>query len=468
MSNIVPIAADRAAPPHNASIEQQVLGGIMFSNQAYDRVATVLRPEHFFLDIHQRIYARMQDLMATRGRVSPALLAPDFEGDPALTPHGGTGAYLAALAGAAAMVVDITGYAALLIDLAQRRALLAVGRRIAEIAQNAGSHEAAPALIDDAEAMLAAVAEGRTDLTRATASIREAGQDVLQMIQLARDRGSPPGYRTGLVALDDLLGGFHPSDLVIIAGRPSMGKSALAVSIARRLAKAKYGVAFYSLEMSRQQIAQRYLGEEIEVAYREMRDGTIEQQDFERLIAEVDSLGDVPFWINDRGGQTVSMVGSDLRRLRRRRDIHVVVIDYLQMLVGSGQQREANRVAEVTEITMKLKAMAKEHDVCVIALSQLSRAPETREDKKPKLSDLRESGSIEQDADIVLFPFRQQYYLEREAPDLKDPKYQEWSAKMAEHSGRCEIIIGKNRHGATGSCVVLYDAATNTFDNRAA
>ncbi|MBN9529697.1 MAG: replicative DNA helicase [Alphaproteobacteria bacterium] len=467
MTNVVPIGADKVAPPHNAAIEQQVLGGVMRFPHAYERVATTLRPEHFFLEVHQRIYARVQDLMATRGRVSPAMLAPDFQDDPALAVHGGCSAYLSSLAGAAAMMIDIEGYAALLLDLAQRRDLLMVARRIIDQVQKAGQHEAAQSLIDDAEAMLSSVAEGKAEMTRATASIREAGQNVLKDIEEAKGRKEPPGFRTGLDALDALLGGFQASDLVIIAGRPGMGKSALAVSLARRFALKGFGVAFYSLEMSRRQIAQRFLAEETSIAYREMRDGSVEQDDFERLIGSVEQHDATPFWINDRGAQTVGMINSDIRRLRRRRDIHIVVIDYLQLLRGNAGRYE-NRVAEVTDITTRLKAMAKEHNVCMIALAQLSRATEGRQDKKPQLSDLRESGSIEQDADLVLFPFRKHYYLQRETHKPDTPEYHEWLKEMAEHEGRCEIIIGKHRHGPEASCVVLFDPATNRFDNRAA
>ncbi len=467
MTNVVPIGADKA-PPNNVAIEQQVLGGIMRFPQAYDRVATTLRPEHFFNEVHQRIYGRIQDLVATRGKVSAVMLVPDFQDDPALAPRGGASVYFAELAGAAGLMVDIEGYAAHLIDLAQRRDLVRVARRIIDQVQGAGQHEAAQSLIDDAEAMLADVAEGRPESARATAKLREASKIVLEHIDRSRRQERPPGFWTGLEALDDLLGGFQPSDLVIIAGRPGMGKSALAVSFARRLARAGFGVAFYSLEMSRDQIAQRVLAEETQLAYRDMRRGAIEDGDFQRMIASVEGQADLPFWVNDRGGQTVGMVNSDIRRLRRRHQLHVVVIDYLQLLIGTGSSRDINRVAQVTEITMKLKAMAKEHDICLIALSQLSRAPEGREDKKPKLSDLRDSGSIEQDADVVLFPFNREYYLRLEAPDIHDPKYQDWAAEMSKHAGRCEVIVGKNRHGQTGSCVLMHDAATNTFDNRAA
>lgn len=466
MTNVVSISPDASRPlPHNAAAEQTLLGGILLNNALYDRVVQILRPEHFFYQIHQRVYERIGELIAAGRTASQVVLVPDFENDPAVVEHGGASRYLASLSKNATMMVDAASVAETIRDLSVRRALLEATTAVAARVHGAQVHESAALLLDEAETILGQVRGPGLDILGRTVPLHEAGQEVLVQINAAIERGTPPGLQTGLDDFDRVTGGLHASDLVILAGRPSMGKSALGMSIARRLARRGYGVALYSLEMDRMQVAQRMLAEETGIAYRLMRNGDLDLDAFNEIAAKQAEHASLGLWICDRGQQTVATMKADIRRLRRRHDIHAVVVDYLQLLRGSGRY-EGDRTREVTEITSDLKAMAKDFGVCVLALAQLNRGVEGRDDKRPRLSDLRESGSIEQDADAVLFAYRREYYLERAEPEnANSPEHLKWEAEMSEARGQFDVIVGKQRHGPLGVVTLQCDLATNTFNN---
>jgi replicative DNA helicase len=305
----------------------------------------------------------------------------------------------------------------------------------------------------------------------------------IEMANSAYERdGHLSGISTGLTDLDSKLGGLQSSDLIILAGRPSMGKTALVTNIAYNVAKAYRAeiqpngeektidgakVGFFSLEMSAEQLATRILSEQAEIASEKIRRGMITQEEFNKLVVVSQEMSRAPLFIDQTGGITVAQLAARARKLKRQHGLGLLIIDYLQLLAGSSKSSSANRVQEITEITTGLKALAKELQVPIIALSQLSRAVEQREDKRPQLSDLRESGSIEQDADVVMFVFREEYYVERLKPNESDPKFQEWQQKMMQVSGKAEVIIGKQRHGPVGTVPLSFESQFTRFGNLA-
>ena len=466
------------ALPHNIEAEQQLLGAILTNNDIYDRIAALVKPVHFFDPVHQRIFERAAARIQKNALASPVTLKPFFEDDAGLKELGGP-AYLVRLAGAAISAFAARDYAQMIYDLAVRRELIGLGRDISAAAAKVDIDHEPRDQITEAEQRLYKLGEqGATE--RGFQSFLKAVTDAVNMANAAYQRdGGLAGISTGLIDLDKKLGGLHPSDLLILAGRPSMGKTSLATNIAFNVAKAyKRGrlpdgsegaveggvVGFFSLEMSAEQLAARILSEASEVPSEQIRRGDMTEAEFRRFVEAAKSLESCPLYIDDTPAQAISAVAARARRLKRTHGLDVLIVDYLQLLKGTGKGE--NRVNEVSEITQGLKAIAKELNIPVIALSQLSRAVESREDKRPQLSDLRESGSIEQDADVVMFVYRDEYYKEREKPgDHELDKMAQWLAVMEAVHGKAEVVIGKQRHGPIGSVELSFEGKFTRFGN---
>jgi len=473
-------AAETDVLPHNIEAEQQLLGAILTNNDVYDRIASVVKPEHFFDPVHQRIFERAAARIQKNALASPVTLKPFFEDDDGLKELGGP-AYLVRLAGAAISSYAARDYAQMIYDLAVRRELIALGRDISAKAAKVEIHSEPKEQIIEAEQRLYKLGEQGV-AERGFQSFLKAVTDAVNVANAAYQRdGGLAGVSTGLIDLDKKLGGLHPSDLLILAGRPSMGKTSLATNIAFNIAKAyKRGrthdgsdgaveggvVGFFSLEMSAEQLAARILSEASEVPSEQIRRGDMTEQEFRRFVEAAKSLESCPLYIDDTPALPISQVAARARRLKRTHGLDVLMIDYLQLLKGTG--KGDNRVQEVSEITQGLKAIAKELNIPVIALSQLSRQVESREDKRPQLSDLRESGSIEQDADVVMFVYRDEYYKEREKPgDHELDKIAQWQVIMEQVRGKAEVIIGKQRHGPIGSVELSFEGRFTRFGNLA-
>src|SRR5690348_11612615 len=404
-------------PPHNYEAEMALLGAILANNLVFDKVNEFLRPDHFADALHGRIYEAAGKLIE-RGQIADALtLKSLFDQDPALIEHGGA-AYLARLAGSVVTIINAEDYGRVIHDLHLRRQLIELGEEMVNVAHGQDLDLPATGQIETAEEQLFRLSE----------------TGAVKMAEAAVNReGHVTGVTTGLIDLDKKLGGLQPSDLVILAGRPSMGKTALATNIAFNAAQAHMEspenggrVAFFSLEMSAEQLAMRILAERTEISSDRIRRGEISRDDdFTRLVIAAQELQKLPMHIDDTPGLTVPALRTRARRLKRRHGLGLIVVDYLQLMRSPAGFRNENRVQEVSEITRGLKAIAKELDVPVLALSQLSRAVEQRDDKRPQLADLRESGSIEQDADVVMFIFREQYYHERGEPKQRDDESSE-------------------------------------------
>jgi replicative DNA helicase len=479
-------AADSAGPsyrtaPHNIEAEQSLLGAILVNNEALYRVTDFLEPPHFFEPIHQQIYELARSLIRTGKLASPVTLKTFLPADlniAGLTPP----QYLARLAAEATTIINAADYGRTVYDLAVRRDLIGIGEDMVNTAYDAPVDFAPQEQIEEAERRLYDLAE----IGRYGGGFQKFEQALTTAVDMAarayQREGKLSGLATGLKDLDNKMGGLQSSDLIIIAGRPGMGKTALATNIAYNVARAWRGevrpdghidtlnggiVGFFSLEMSAEQLATRILAEQSGIASSTIRRGGINEHEFERIKDVAIELQHLPFFIDETGGLTVAQLAARARRLKRQKGLNLLVIDYIQLLQGSTRRAQEGRVQEVTEITTSLKALAKELNVPVMALSQLSRQVENRDDKRPQLSDLRESGSIEQDADVVLFVFREEYYLSNKEPRPGSDEHIKWQTEMDAAHGKAEIIIGKQRHGPTGTVNLQFDATVTRFDNLA-
>ena len=474
-----PAASETEVLPHNIEAEQQLLGAILTNNDVFDRISSLVKAEHFFDPVHQRIFEIAAARIQKNALASPVTLKAFLEDDAGLKELGGP-AYLVRLAGAAISAYAARDYAQMVYDLAVRRELIQLGRDIAAQAAKVEVASEPKDQIIEAEQRLYKLGEQGV-AERGFQSFLKAVTDAVNVANAAYQRdGGLAGISTGLIDMDKKLGGLHPSDLLILAGRPSMGKTSLATNIAFNMAKAhKRGrlpdgtegsveggvVGFFSLEMSAEQLAARILSEASEVPSEQIRRGDMTEQEFRRFVEAAKALEACPLYIDDTPALPISQVAARARRLKRTHGLDVLIIDYLQLLKGTSKE---NRVQEVSEITQGLKAIAKELDIPVIALSQLSRAVESREDKRPQLSDLRESGSIEQDADVVMFVYRDEYYKEREKPgDHELEKMAQWQAIMESVHGKAEVIIGKQRHGPIGTVELSFEGRFTRFGNLA-
>lgn len=470
-----------AALPHNLEAEQAVLGALLFDNQVSERLSDRLSGKHFFEPFHQRLFDAIEEHIRQGLLADPNILVERFRRDPAFEELGGV-RYLADLVDRAPPGAHAPDYARIVYDLALRRDLIRIGGEIVADAPN--PDRGARDQIELAEQSLYTLAEtGASSTGFVPFSNALAGAVDMAAEAFNRD-GGLAGLSTGLVDLDQKLGGLHPSDLLILAGRPSMGKTALATNIAFHVArnyrweptpdggrKTVSGgvVAFYSLEMSAEQLAMRILADASGVSSDKLRKGEIDASEFGRVRDAAIEIGESPLFIDATGGLPIGKLAARARRLKRaQQGLDLIVVDYLQLATAVGDgKRDMNRVQEVSEITQTLKALAKELSVPIIALSQLSRQVENREDKRPQLADLRESGSIEQDADCVMFVYREEYYLSRTEPREGTEDHLKWQQEMDEVRGKAEVIIGKQRHGPIGSVKVSFDANTTRFGNLA-
>ena len=465
--------------PHSIEAEQQLLGAILTNNEVYDRIANLIGPQHFYDPVHGRIFETAAARIARNNLASPVTLKAFFEDDEGLKELGGA-AYLAQLAGAAISAFAVRDYAQMIYDMAIRRELIGLGHDIAaKAARVEVASEPADQIVEAEQHLYQLSEQGRSET--GFQSFLKAVTDAVDIANAAYQRdGGLAGISTGLVDMDRKLGGLHKSDLLILAGRPSMGKTSLATNIAFNIARAyKRGelpdgregavdggvVGFYSLEMSAEQLAARVLSEASEVPSEQIRRGDMTEAEFRRFVEAAKTLESCPLFIDDTPALPISQLAARARRLKRTHGLDVLIVDYLQ-LVRPASSRTEGRVNEVSEITQGLKAIAKELDIPVVALSQLSRQVEAREDKRPQLSDLRESGSIEQDADVVMFVFREEYYAEREKPsEDKLDEMATWQDRMEKLHGKAEVIIGKQRHGPIGSVELSFEGKFTRFGN---
>lgn len=469
-------AADDADPmPHSIEAEQQLLGAILTNNDIYDRVAAIINAQHFYDPVHARIYEVAAARIAKNTLASPVTLKAFLEDDPGLKELGGP-AYLARLAGAAISAYAARDYAQMIYDMAIRRELIGLGNNISsKAAQVDIASEPKEQIVEAEQALYKLSEQGKTD--SGFVSFLKAVTEAVNVTNEAYQRGGGmAGISTGLVDLDKQLGGLHPSDLLILAGRPSMGKTSLATNIAFNVAKAyKRGlkpdgtegtvdggvVGFFSLEMSAEQLAGRVLAEASEISSHRIRQGDMSEEEFRRFVEAAKELEACPLFIDDTPALPISQLAARARRLKRTHGLDLLIIDYLQLCRGMSD----NRVNEIGEISMGMKAIAKELNIPVVALSQLSRQVENRDDKRPQLSDLRESGSIEQDADVVMFVFREEYYAEREKPAEDSPEIAAWQERMSKLHAKAEVIVGKQRHGPIGTVELSFEAQFTRFGN---
>jgi len=483
-SNVLKLAPDAASTayrsaPHNIEAEQSLLGAVLVNNDAFYRVSDFLEPKHFFEPIHQTIYETSGSLIRMGKVATPVTLKTFLPGD---TDIGGmtVAQYLARLAAEATTIINAQDYGRAIYDLSLRRDLIHIGEDMVNVAFDAPVDFAPRAQIEDAERRLYELAEsGRYD--GGFQRFSQAMKVALDMAANAYQRdGKLSGIATGLRDLDSKMGGLQRSDLVIVAGRPGMGKTALATNIAYNIARAHRAevqvdgtmksvnggiVGFFSCEMSAEQLATRILAEQTRIASSLIRRGGINQDEFDKIRDYTIELEHLPLFVDETGGLSISQLTARARRLKRQKGLDILVIDYIQLLQGSGKRGNDNRVQEVTEITTNLKALAKELNVPVIALSQLSRQVESRDDKHPQLSDLRESGSIEQDADVVLFVYREEYYLQNKEPKMGTPEHEKWQTEMELALGKAEVIIAKQRHGPTGTVRLQFEGQFTRFSD---
>ena len=465
--------------PHNVEAEQALLGAILVNNDAFDRISDFLKAEHFSEELHRRVFEVASQLIRA-GKVATPVTLKTFLGEHDL---GGITVpqYLARLAAEATTIINAEDYGRTIYDLAIRRNLINIGEDLVNTAYDAPVDHGPREQIEEAERRLYEIAEqGRYD--GGFQSFATALTTAIDMAAAAYERdGKLSGISTGLQELDAKMGGLQHSDLIIVAGRPGMGKTALATNIAFNVARAYQPeiqpdgstkainggvVGFFSLEMSSEQLATRVIAEQSGVASYKIRRGDITDGEFHRISEAAREMQSVPLYIDPTGGISIAQLSARARRLKRQRGLDVLVVDYLQLLSGS-KSKEGNRVQELTEITTGLKALAKELNVPLIALSQLSRQVESRDDKRPQLSDLRESGSIEQDADVVMFVYREEYYLKNREPRPGTEEHITWMSDMERAHGRAEVIIGKQRHGPSGTVELSFEAEMTRFGNLA-
>ena len=446
---------------------------MLVDNRALEKVGDFLKSVHFFMPAHQRVYESIIKLIDRGQTASPVTLKNYFEKDDDLKDVGGA-EYLADLASSVVSVMNVQDYARTVYDLHLRRELISLGEEVVNESFDHSIDVEAKDTIEMAEARLFDLAESG-EVKGSFVTLRTSVMQAIEHAERAfKTEGNVTGVTTGLIDMDKKLGGLQKSDLLILAGRPSMGKTALATNMAFNAAKAyaESGgtqgarVGFFSLEMSADQLATRILADQSGVSGDAIRKGNIRQEDFRSFVEASQKLSQMPLYIDDTPALSISAVRTRARRLKRQHGLDLLVVDYLQLLRGTGsKQGTDNRVQEVSEITRGLKAIAKELAIPVVALSQLSRQVEQREDKRPQLSDLRESGSIEQDADVVMFVYREEYYLSRMEPEVGTDKYSQWQDKMGKVANIGECIVAKARHGPIGTVRLHFNPNLTRFSD---
>lgn len=466
--------------PGNLEAEQALLGVLMFDGAAFERLPDRFKAEHFKEPFHQAVFQSIADAVAAGRSPDPTIMVDTLKCHQAFDEYGGL-RYLVDLLDKCPSVSTTRDYARSVYQLAQRRDLIRIGREIAQEAMD--GVKPVPDQMAAAEGALFSLAEAG-EQSKGVILFRDALSGAIDMAEAAfRRDGALAGLATGLTDLDQKLGGLHPSDLLVLAGRPSMGKTALATNIGFHVAKnyryeidadapggirrtAGGRVLFFSLEMSPEQLAMRILADAAGISGDRIRKGHISREEFVRMKEVQALLAEIPLLTEATGGISIGKLAAIARRQHRKAPLDLIIVDYLQLATVAGSAGKA-RVQEISEITGGLKALAKELNIPVLALSQLSRQVENRDDKRPQLSDLRESGSIEQDADAVMFVYRESYYLGRAEPKEGTAEHMEWQAEMAIKEHEAEVIIGKQRHGPIGTVKLAFDAETTRFGNLA-
>ena len=447
--------------PSNIEAEQALIGSILVNNDIIDEIASIINNKEFYDPLHSKIYEFVEKLHNKGMIANPITLKSAFENENSLSEVGGT-EYLVKLTRFSSSVRQCIDYAKIIHEKFVKRELVKISENLSEESMDESLEKSGEDIIQNTEKLLFDLAE-RGAFSQSYSEFGKALDLTLEMATNAmkNDQGIV-GIPTGLTDLDERLGGLHKSDLVIIAGRPSMGKTALATNIAFYAAKKNSVVAFFSLEMSSEQLSTRIVSEQSRIKSNDIRRGKITEEEMNRLIETSRNIHELPMLIDETPAITISTLSNRARRIKRLHGLDLIVVDYIQ-LMSAGSRRYDGRVQEISEITQGLKALAKELNVPALALSQLSRAAEQRDDKRPQLSDLRESGSIEQDADVVMFVYREEYYLERKEPKLGSIEHAEWQSKMNEILGSADIMIGKQRHGPTGNVKVEFEAIYTKF-----
>lgn len=464
--------------PVSLEAEQAILGAILFDNEIYHRVSAYLKQEHFYDPVHEMVFDACGTLINQGRLASPTILDTFLSSSPGFQDAGGRN-YLEQLAANVPATVSAHDYARVVFDLSVCRGLMTIGLDMTERARASSINDNPARQLEEAEQALYSLAE-TGKYGGGFKSFRTAIADAIESADAAIKRdGGLAGISTGLKDLDTMMGGLHSSDLLILAGRPSMGKTSLATNIAVNVARAHKTerqsdgtvktvqggiVGLFSLEMAAEQLATRILSEMSEVPSNLIRRGEVDQDQFEKIYDQARALEALPLYIDDTGGISIAQLTARARRLKRQHGLDLLIVDYLQLITGSGK-RSDNRVQEITEISMGLKTLAKELNIPVVALSQLSRQVESRDDKRPQLSDLRESGSIEQDADVVMFVYREEYYIKRQEPREGTEEHMKWVADCEEVSGIAEVIIGKQRHGPIGKVELQFTENLTKFSN---
>ncbi len=456
--------------PSNLDAEQALIGSVLVNNDIIDEISNIVNSSKFFDPLHKKIY-QIIEVLNNKGMIAnPITLKNHFQNEGSLNEVGGID-YLVKLTRFSSSNRQAVDYAKLIHEMYVKRELIFISENISENSQNKEIDKTAENIIEDAEQSLYQLAE-RGNFSQSYMKFNKALDQTIEMATLAMksDQGIV-GVPTGLTDLDQKLGGLHKSDLVIIAGRPSMGKTALATNIAYYAAKKIYennektSVAFFSLEMSSEQLSTRILSEQARIKSNDIRRGLATEEELNRYIETSRNIYDLPLYIDETPAISISALCNRARRLKRLFGLNLIVVDYIQ-LMRSNTKKNDGRVQEISEITQGLKALAKELNIPVLALSQLSRAVEQRDDKIPQLADLRESGSIEQDTDVVMFVYREEYYLEKKQPKLGSIEHAEWQSKMNDIVGLAEIHIGKHRHGPTGKIYVEFEGMYTKFKDR--
>ncbi|WP_208438706.1 replicative DNA helicase [Bartonella grahamii] len=460
--------------PHNIEAEQALLGAIIINNNALDSVSDFLKAEHFFEPLHQKLFDIISKIVQKGKVADPITIKPFVENDAKIgdiTVYN----YVVRLATEAVTIINTKDYGSVIYDLFIRRSLINLGTQVVNRAYDASVELTTSQQIETVENQLFELAE-KGKYGGGFENFNTAITKALNMASAAKKRSSRlSGIATHIKTLDEKMGGLQASDLIILAGRPAMGKTSLATNIAFNIAnackrdnsQANEGgiVGFFSLEMSSEQLATRIISEQIKVSSSDMRRGNISEEQFARIIHAMRSLQTIPLYIDQTGGVSLAQLSARARRLKRQHGLDVLIIDYIQLMTSGSKRSLENRVQEITAITTGLKALAKELNIPIIALSQLSRQVENRTDKRPQLSDLRESGSIEQDADIVLFVYREEYYLKNEEPKEGTAEYSKWQEAMEQAKGKAEVIIAKQRHGPTGIVPLAFQSDFTRFSD---
>ncbi|ACS51246.1 replicative DNA helicase DnaB [Bartonella grahamii as4aup] len=460
--------------PHNIEAEQALLGAIIINNNALDRVSDFLKAEHFFEPLHQKLFDIISKIIQNGKVADPITIKPFVDNDEKIadiTVYN----YVVRLATEAVTIINTKDYGSVIYDLFIRRSLINLGTQVVNRAYDASVELTTSQQIETVENQLFELAE-KGKYGGGFENFNTAITKALNMASAAKKRSSRlSGIATHIKILDEKMGGLQASDLIILAGRPAMGKTSLATNIAFNIANAckrdnsqvnEGGiVGFFSLEMSSEQLATRIISEQIKVSSSDMRRGNISEEQFAKIIHAMRSLQTIPLYIDQTGGVSLAQLSARARRLKRQHGLDVLIIDYIQLMTSGSKRSLENRVQEITAITTGLKALAKELNIPIIALSQLSRQVENRTDKRPQLSDLRESGSIEQDADIVLFVYREEYYLKNEEPKEGTAEYSKWQEAMEQAKGKAEVIIAKQRHGPTGIVPLAFQSDFTRFSD---